>query len=70
MTRLRWILRNFFDAALETGAEDVSQDDDVIEVICDPGDFGGCSLRGLQAAGFEQESAEVSMVSRYDGNSR
>ncbi len=50
-----------FDAALEAGAEDVVQDDELIEVTCDPSAFGDV-LEGLQAAGFEQESAEVAMV--------
>ncbi|MDT8299072.1 MAG: YebC/PmpR family DNA-binding transcriptional regulator, partial [Spirochaetaceae bacterium] len=50
-----------FDAALEAGAEDVSEDGEVIEVLTDPSDFGDV-LEALQAGGFEQSSAEVAMV--------
>lgn len=47
-----------FEAALEAGAEDVTEDGDV---FTDPGEFGNV-LEALQAAGFEQLGAEVSMV--------
>lgn len=50
-----------FEAALEAGAEDVSEDGEIIEVITDPAEFANV-LEGLQAAGFEQASAEVIMV--------
>lgn len=50
-----------FEAALEAGAEDVTEDGGVIEVITDPADFADV-LESLQAAGFEQASAEVAMV--------
>jgi len=50
-----------FDAALEAGAEDVKEDDTIIEVYTEAADFADV-LEALQAAGFEQESAEVSMV--------
>jgi YebC/PmpR family DNA-binding regulatory protein len=50
-----------FEAALEAGAEDVSDDNGYIEVVTDPSDFANV-LEKLQAAGFVQESAEVSMV--------
>ena len=50
-----------FEAALEAGAEDVAEDDDVVEVLTDPGEFANV-LEALQAAGFQQASAEVSMV--------
>jgi YebC/PmpR family DNA-binding regulatory protein len=49
------------EAALELGAEDVTSSDDIIEVITAPGDFGPV-LEGMQNAGFEQTSAEVSKI--------
>ena len=50
-----------FEAALEAGAEDVSEDGGIIEVVTDPGAFGDV-LEALQAAGFQEEDAEVAMV--------
>ena len=50
-----------FEAALNAGAEDVSDDDDIIEVVTEPSDFPAV-LESLLAAGFEQDSAEVLMV--------
>ena len=50
-----------FNAALENGAEDVSTEDGVIEVTTSPADFGAV-LEAMQAAGFEQESADVSRI--------
>lgn len=50
-----------FNAALENGAEDVSTEDGVIEVTTSPADFGTV-LEAMQAAGFEQESADVSRI--------
>ncbi len=50
-----------FEAALEAGAEDVTDDDGAIEVVTEPGDFETV-LTALQEAGFEQLGAEVSMV--------
>ena len=50
-----------FNAALENGAEDVSTEDGVIEVTTSPADFG-VVLEAMQAAGFEQESADVSRI--------
>ncbi|MBN2628772.1 MAG: YebC/PmpR family DNA-binding transcriptional regulator [Spirochaetales bacterium] len=50
-----------FEAALEAGAEDVSDDNGIIEVVTDPSDFGDI-LEALQAAGFTEEDAEVGMV--------
>ncbi len=50
-----------FEAALEAGAEDVTDEDGVYEVITDPGDFADV-LEALQSAGFEQASAEVSLI--------
>ncbi len=52
---------SLFEAALEAGAEDVAEDGDYIEVFTEPGDFANI-LEGLQEAGFEQESAEVSLI--------
>lgn len=50
-----------FEAALEAGAEDVTEEGSVIEVITTPGDFGDV-LEALQNGGFKQESAEVLMI--------
>ncbi len=50
-----------FEAALEAGAEDVSEDGGIIEVITGPSEFADV-LENLQAAGFEQSSAEVTLV--------
>ena len=50
-----------FEVALENGAEDVSTSDDVIEVTTTPADFASV-LEAMQAAGFEQESADVQKI--------
>ena len=50
-----------FEVALENGAEDVSTTDDVIEVTTTPSDFATV-LEAMQAAGFEQESADVQKI--------
>lgn len=51
-----------FEAALEAGAEDVTEEDGAIEVVTEPNDFETV-LTALQEAGFEQVGAEVTMVS-------
>lgn len=50
-----------FEVALENGAEDVSTTDDVIEVTTTPADFASV-LEAMQAAGFEQDSADVQKI--------
>ena len=50
-----------FEVALENGAEDVSTSDDVIEVTTTPADFASV-IEAMQAAGFEQESADVQKI--------
>jgi YebC/PmpR family DNA-binding regulatory protein len=50
-----------FEAALEAGAEDVSEDEGIIEVTTEPSDFANV-LEALQEGGFEQMDAEISMV--------
>ncbi len=50
-----------FEAALENGAEDVSNEDGIIEVTTSAADFAPV-LEALQAAGFEQDSAEVEKI--------
>jgi YebC/PmpR family DNA-binding regulatory protein len=45
-------------AAVEAGAEDVTADDDVFEVIAEPADFTRVR-RALEEAGVEMESAEM-----------
>ncbi len=50
-----------FEAALEAGAEDVKEEDDVIEVVTDPADFE--SVRNaLEQQGLEFQTAEVTMI--------
>jgi YebC/PmpR family DNA-binding regulatory protein len=50
-----------FEIALENGADDVETSDGLIEVTTSPSDFANV-LEALQAANFEQESAEVEKV--------
>ena len=50
-----------FEAALEAGAEDVTDEDGAIEVLTDPSEFPNV-LEALQEAGFQQMSADVTMV--------
>lgn len=52
---------DILEAALENGAEDVSNEDGTIEVTTSAADFANV-LEALQAAGFEQESAEVEKI--------
>lgn len=50
-----------FEAALEAGADDVTQEDDQIEVVTDPTSF--IEVREtLEAAGFKHDSAEITMI--------
>jgi YebC/PmpR family DNA-binding regulatory protein len=57
----KYFEEDIFNAALEAGAEDVTNDGTVIEVITAPEDFETV-LNALQQADFEEESAEISMV--------
>ncbi|NCP02266.1 MAG: YebC/PmpR family DNA-binding transcriptional regulator [Deltaproteobacteria bacterium] len=50
-----------FEAALEAGAEDVKEEDSVIEVVTDPAEFETVR-NALDAKGFKFESAEVTMI--------
>ena len=50
-----------FEAALESGAEDVSEQSGMIEVVTEPEDFETV-LQAFVEGGFENEMAEVSMV--------
>lgn len=50
-----------FEAAIEAGAEDVSEEDEQIEVTTDPSNF--MEVRdALEKAGFKPDSAEVTMI--------
>ncbi len=49
------------EAALEAGAEDVSTQDESIEVVTEPEDFEAV-LEALTKAGYEHETAEVTKV--------
>ncbi len=50
-----------FEAALEAGAEDVTNQDDLLEVITEPEEFLTV-LEALQTAGFKEQSAEVTKI--------
>lgn len=50
-----------FEASLEAGADDVTNSDGVIEVLTEPDSFGSV-LDVLNKAGFEESSAEISML--------
>ena len=50
-----------FEAALEAGAEDVKDEDGVIEVVTDPADFEAVK-NSLEEQGFKSQSAEVTMI--------
>jgi DNA-binding regulatory protein, YebC/PmpR family len=50
-----------FEAALENGAEDVQNNDGVIEVTTAPSDFGSV-LEAMQAAGFKEDSADINKI--------
>ena len=50
-----------FDAALEAGAEDVKEEDGIIEVITDPADFEAVRNE-LEKQGLAYQSAEVTMI--------
>lgn len=50
-----------FEAALENGAEDVQNPDNIIEVTTSPADFGPV-LEALQAAGFKEDSADINKI--------
>ncbi len=49
------------DAALEAGAEDVTSEGEIIEVLTEPDDFSNV-LENLQGKGFNEETAEVTML--------
>jgi YebC/PmpR family DNA-binding regulatory protein len=49
------------EIALELGAEDISSEDGIIEVITEQGDFNTV-LEGLQEAGFEEITAEITKI--------
>jgi YebC/PmpR family DNA-binding regulatory protein len=50
-----------FEVALEAGADDVSTEGDIIEVLTSPDDFHPV-VDALEAAGFENTSAELTLV--------
>lgn len=50
-----------FEAALEAGAEDVKEEDDIIEVVTDPAEFENVR-NALESQGFKPQSAEVTMI--------
>ena len=50
-----------FEAALEAGAEDVKEEDGIIEVVTDPADFEAIK-NSLEGQGLKSLSAEVTMI--------
>ena len=50
-----------FEAALEAGAEDVKEEDGVIEVLTDPVEFEAVRI-ALEEQGLQYQSAEVTMI--------
>jgi len=50
-----------FEAAIEAGADDVTDEGDQIEVLTEPSSFTSVK-EALEAAGFKPESAEVTMI--------
>ncbi|SHJ78392.1 DNA-binding regulatory protein, YebC/PmpR family [Malonomonas rubra DSM 5091] len=50
-----------FEAALEAGAEDVKEEDGIIEVVTDPSEFETVR-NALTEQGLEYQSAEVTMI--------
>jgi YebC/PmpR family DNA-binding regulatory protein len=50
-----------FEAALEAGAEDVKEEDGMIEVVTDPSNFEAIRI-ALETQGLKYESAEVTMI--------
>lgn len=50
-----------FEAALEAGAEDVKEEDGIIEVVTDPADFESVK-NTLEDQGLKSQSAEVTMI--------
>jgi len=52
---------DIFEAALEAGADDVSTEEDVIEVISGSEDFHAI-VDALEAAGFENNTAEIQLI--------
>ncbi len=52
---------SIFEAALEAGAEDVKEEDGIIEVVTDPSEFETVR-NALEAKGLKFESAEVTMI--------
>ncbi len=52
---------DILEVALEAGAEDVSTDDGIIEVICDPAEFENI-VNACTGKGFESDVAEVTMI--------
>jgi len=54
-----------FEAAIEAGAEDVSQEGDEFIVTCELTDFAAVR-EGLKAKGIEPESAELTMIPKNE----
>lgn len=52
---------SIFEAALESGAEDVKEEDGIIEVVTDPAEFEAVRNH-LEQLGLKYQSAEVTMI--------
>ncbi len=54
-------------AALDAGAEDMSSDDELYEIICEPSDYDAC-LAAVKEAGFEPGESELTYIADNDAN--
>ena len=52
-------------AALEAGLEEVNDEDETWEAVCDPGDTVEVR-KAIEAAGFDYDSSEVQFVASFD----
>ena len=56
---------DLLEAAIEAGLEEVNDEDEAWEVVCDPGDTVEVR-KAIEAAGFDYDSSEVQFVASFD----
>ena len=56
---------DLLEAALEAGLEEVNDEGEAWEAVCDPGDTVEVR-RAVEAAGFDYDSSEVQFVASFD----
>ncbi len=56
---------DLLEAALESGLEEVNDEDETWEAVCDPGDTVEVR-KAIEAAGFDYDSSEVQFVASFD----